>query len=294
MRLKAVWLLLKNTLMEWQNDRVSLWAAAIAFYTIFSLAPLLILAIAIAGSIFGQEAAQTQLVTQIRSLIGTRGAQAVEGIINNAQQSESGGTIATLFGIFTLLIGASAVFSQLQSALNTIWDVESLPELNFRSFLQNRLLSFAMVLVIGFLLLVSLVISAIVATVANFFGDLFPGLTLLGQILDIAFSISFIAFLFALIYKVLPDVFIPWNNLWIGASVAACLFTFGKFLIGLYLGNSSISSSYGAAGSLVVILIWVYYSAQILLLGAEFTRVYTRQRGARITPNQHAISRRKH
>ncbi|MDV2994553.1 MAG: hypothetical protein N4J56_004207 [Chroococcidiopsis sp. SAG 2025] len=279
---KTVWLLLKDTATKWQKDKVSLWAAAIAFYTIFSIAPLLIIAIAIAGAVFGREAAQNQIVGQVQELIGKQGAQAVQVMIQNAQQPGSGGTLATLFGIVTLGLGASGVFGQLQEALNTIWNAQPQPGINIKNFLQKRLLSFAMVLVIGFLLVVSLVVSTALAAIANFFGHLFPGWIRLGQILNFIFSLGGTTVLFALIYKVLPDLKIAWSNLWIGATVTALLFNFGKFLIGLYLGNSNIGSSYGAASSLVIILIWVFFSAQILLLGAEFTQVYTEQHRSQI------------
>lgn len=279
MQLKTIWLLLKNTALEWQEDKVSLWAAAIAFYTIFSLAPLLIIAISIAGTVFDREVAQTQILGQIQELIGKQGAIAVRVMIQNAQQPGAGGILATTFGVATLLLGASAVFGQLQEALNTIWDVRPRSGINLKSFLQKRLLSFAMVLTIGFLLVVSLVVSAALAAIANFFGHLFPQWIQLGQILNLIFSFGGATLLFALVYKVLPDLNIAWSNIWIGATTAALLFTIGKFLIGLYLGNSSIGSSYGAASSLVIVLIWVFFSAQILLLGAEFTQVYTRRRG---------------
>jgi membrane protein len=277
MQLKTIWILLKNTAIEWQEDKVSLWAAGIAFYTIFSLAPLLIIAIAIAGAVFGQEAAQNQIVEQIQGLIGKQGAQAVRTMIQNTQQPGSGGILATTFGVATLLLGASGVFGQLQEALNTIWDVHPQSGINIKNFLEKRLLSFAIVLVIGFLLLVSLIVSAVLAAIANFFGHLFPQWIQLGQILNFLFSFGGTTLLFALLYKVLPDINIAWSNIWIGATTSALLFTIGKFLIGLYLGNSSIGSSYGAASSLVIVLIWVFFSAQILLLGAEFTQVYARR-----------------
>ena len=277
MQLKTIWVLFKNTAIEWQEDKVSLWAAGIAFYTIFSLAPLLIIAIAIAGAVFGHEAAQNQIVEQIQGLIGKQGAQAVRIMIQNTQQPGSGGILATTFGVATLLFGASAVFGQLQEALNTIWDVQPSSGINIKNFLQKRLLSFAIVLVIGFLLLVSLIVSTALAAIANFFGHLFPQWIQLGQILNFLFSLGGTTLLFALLYKVLPDINIAWSNIWIGATTSALLFTIGKFLIGIYLGNSSIGSSYGAASSLVIVLIWVFFSAQILLLGAEFTQVYARR-----------------
>jgi membrane protein len=240
------------------------------------------LRIAIAGTVFDQEVAQNQIIEQIQGLVGIQGAQAVQGMIQNAQQPGSGGILATVFGIATLLLGASGVFGQLQEALNTIWDVRAKPGVNLNSFLQKRLLSFAMVLTIGFLLMVSLVISTVLVAIANYFGHFFPQWIQLGQILNFIFSFVGTTLLFALIYKVLPDIKIAWSNLWIGATTAALLFTVGKFLIGLYLGNSSIGSSYGTASSLVIVLIWVFFSAQILLLGAEFTQVYARRHGSAI------------
>lgn len=278
MKLKNIWVLFKKAVTAWQEHKASLWAAGIAFYTIFSLAPLLIIAITIAGAVFGQDVAENELVGQIQGLIGKEGAEAVQAMIKNAQQPNSRGDIATIFGIVTLLFGASGIFGQLQEALNTVWNVKPKPGLNIKYFLQNRLLSFAMVLVIGFLLLVSLIISAVLAGVANFFGHLFPGWIIFLQILNFMISFSVTTFLFALIYKVLPDIKVAWSNVWIGATFTATLFTIGKFLIGLYLGNSGISSSYGAASSFVIVLIWVFFSAQILLFGAEFTQVYAKQR----------------
>lgn len=288
MTLQGIWQLLKRTGIEWQADKIPLLAAALAYYTVFSLAPLLVIAIAIAGAVFGQEAAQNQIVAQFQGLIGKQGAQAIQTVINNAQQPESGGTVATIISIATLLFGASIVFGQLQMALNTIWEVEPKPGLNIKSFLQSRLLSFAMVLVIGFLLLVSLFFSAALTGIENFFGTAFPNLLVIGRLLNLVLSLGGVTLLFALIYRVLPDVRVSWRYLWIGAGVTSILFTIGKSLIGFYLGNSGVSSSYGAAGSIVVLLVWIYYSAQILLLGAEFTQVYAKRQGAQITINSYA------
>jgi membrane protein len=288
-RLKDGFSLLKETIKEWNQDKVPLYAAALAYYTVFSLAPLLLIAIAIAGAAFGEEAARGQIVGQIQGLVGQDGAEAIQTMLQNVQRPGSGGTIASVLGVVTLLFGASGVFGQLQEALNAIWEVKPKPERGWKNFIQARFLSFAMVLVIGFLLLVSLVLSAVLVGIGNFFGSLFPGLVALGQGLNFLISYAVITVLFASIYKFLPDVRVPWKNLWIGASVTAILFNIGKYLIGLYLGNSSVGSTYGAAGSLVVILVWIFYSAQILLLGAEFTQVYSRYRGTPIQPSDHAI-----
>lgn len=289
MRIKTIIQLLKETVKEWQQDRVSLWAAALAYYTMFSLAPLLLIAITVAGSIFGEEAAQGELVTQIQGLIGQEGAEAIQSMIQNTQQSQSGGVIATLFGIVTLLFGATGVFGQLQEALNAIWEVKPKPELGWKSFVKTRFLSFAMVLVIGFLLLVSLVLSAVLSGISTFFSSRVPDFVIFGQLLNFAISFGVITVLFASIYKFLPDVRLPWRYLWTGAGVTALLFTIGKYLIGLYLGSSGVTSTYGAAGSIIIILLWVFYSAQILLFGAEFTQVYARRYGNGLEPSRHAV-----
>lgn len=294
MKPQTVIQILKETFQEWNEDKVPLWAAALAYYTVFSLAPLLIIAIAIAGSVFGEEAARGEIVQQIQGLVGKEGAEAVQAMIQNAQRPGSGGTIATIFGVVALLFGASGVFGQLQDALNSIWEVKPKPKQALMGFLQSRFLSFASVLVIGFLLLVSLVLSAVLAGVGAYFGNLVSDAVIFARFLNFAISFSVITLLIAAIYKFLPDVELRWKDLWVGAAVTSLLFNFGKYLIGLYLGNSGVTSTYGAAGSLVVILIWVFYSAQIILFGAEFTQVYSRHRGSGIRPSKHAVKIDKH
>lgn len=288
-RRRAVWSLLKETVKGWQEDKIALWAAALAYYTTFSLAPLLVIAIAIAGAVFGEEAAQGEVVAQIEGLIGQQGAEAIQAMLQNANQPGSGGLWATAIGVITLLIGASGVFGQLQEALNAIWHVKPKPSAGIKNLIQDRFLSFAMVLVIGFLLLVSLLLSAVLAAISTLINNFLPELTIAGQVFNFLLSFGVITLLFALIYKVLPDITLPWRYFWIGAAVTALLFNIGKFLIGLYLGSSGIASTYGAAASLAVILIWVYYSTQILLVGAVFTKVYARYRGAQIRPSSHAM-----
>jgi membrane protein len=290
MKAKTVLRLLKETFAEWQKDRVPLLAASLAYYTVFSIAPLLIIAISIAGAFFGEEAVRGEIIGQIQGLIGKDSASTIQGMLQNTQKANSGGTIATIFGIITLLLGASGVFGQLQEALNIIWEVKPKPGRNLVKFIQARFLSSAMVLVIGFLLLVSSVLSTVLASVTHFIRNLWPGFQLLGQSLDFLLSLFVVTLLFASIYKVLPDVKVPWRNLWTGAGVTALLFNFGKYLIGLYLGSSGIASAYGAAGSIIIVLVWVFYSAQILLLGAEFTQVYSKYLGIPIRPSQHAVS----
>ncbi|NDJ18442.1 YihY family inner membrane protein [Myxacorys almedinensis A] len=281
--------LLKDTVQEWNEDNVPMLAAALAYYTVFSLAPLLIIAIAIAGAFLGEEAARGEVFAQLQGILGRPAAEAVSALIESANRPNSGGTIATIVSIGVLLFGASGVFGQLQMALNIIWEVKPKPGRAVKSFIQSRFLSFAMVLVIGFLLLVSLVLSAVLTLISSYFGNFIPDFIAIGRLLNFALSFAVITFLFAAIYKFLPDAKIPWSNLWVGAGVTAILFNIGRFLIGLYLGSSSVGSTYGAAGSLVVILIWVFYSAQILLFGAEFTQVYSKYRGKPIRPSKHAI-----
>lgn len=286
---KQIWRLLKETFTEWQQDKASRLAAALSYYTAFSLAPLLILAIAIAGAIFGQEAARGEVVGQLQGLIGQDGAEFIETAIENANRpSNNSGLIASLISLVILLFGASGVFTQLQDALNDIWNVTPKPDQGVKLLVQKRVLAFGMILVIGFLLLVSLVLSAAISALTSFMTGWVADLSWLWQIINLLLSLAVITGLFALIYKYLPDARVDWADVLIGAFITALLFTFGKYLIGLYLGNSSFSSTYGAAGSLIVILAWVYYSAQILFFGAEFTQVYARRYGSQIEPDEHA------
>jgi len=280
--------LVKETVAEWNEDKAPRLAAALAYYTVFSLAPVLIIVIAIAGLVFGQDAAQGEVVKQIDELVGKQGAEVIQSALQSAHESESSGP-ASIINLVILLFGASGVFAQLQDALNTVWEVAPKPGGALLTVLRQRFLSFAMLLVIGFLLLTSLVLSAGLAALGNFVGGLLPGIDLLWQILNFLVSFGVITVLFAAIYKILPDAKIAWDDVWIGAAITAFLFTVGKLLIGLYLGNASFGSTYGAAGSLVVILAWVFYSALILFFGAEFTQVYARRYGSRIIPSSHAV-----
>jgi membrane protein len=286
-RIKTIFKLLQESFTEWQEDKASLLAAALAYYTVFSITPLLVIAIAIAGAVFGQDAARGEILQQINGLVGKQGAEAIETALANANQPELG-SIASIISVIILLIGASGVFAQLQEALNTVWNVKAKPEKGIWQFIRKRLLSFGMVLAIGFLLLVSLILSAMLSGISNLDINLLPGFDPLWEIVNFAISFGFISLLFALIYKYLPDVKIRWKDVWVGAIITALLFTIGKYLIGLYLGQGSLGSTYGAAGSLIVFLAWVFYSAQILLFGAEFTQVYARKYGRNIRPNSHA------
>ncbi len=288
MNRKGLVKLLTETFHEWQKDEASRLAASLAYYTSVSLAPLLIVVLAIAGWFFGQEAARGEIVSQIQGLVGTEGASIIETAIENANQPQVS-SIASIISIIVLLFGASGVFFELQTALNRIWQVKAKPGQGIGNFIRKRLLSFSVVLGTGFLLLVSLIISAALSAINNYFSNLVPGIDWLWQILNFALSFAIVTLLFALIYKYLPDVKISWRDVIMGAIITALLFTIGKFVLGLYIGQSSFSSTYGAAGSLIIILVWVYYSAQILFLGAEFTEVYARRYGSKIMPDKHAV-----
>jgi len=289
---KSVFSLLKETFQEWKDDDALDLGAALAYYTIFSLAPLLLVVISIAGLVFGREAVQGQLVGQIQGLVGHDGAEAIQTMIANAGRHGSG-VLATVIAVVTILFGATGVFGQLQKTLNKIWGVEPKPGLGLKGLLKARALAFGMIVGIGFLLLVSLVVSALLSGLGSYLTGLFPGAAVVLNLLSAVISLAVITLLFAMIYRILPDVEISWRDVWVGAAATAVLFTIGKYLIGLYLGHSSVASVYGAAGSLVVVLLWVYYSSQILFFGAEFTQVYACAYGAEIVPGKNAVAVKK-
>ncbi|HYG62220.1 MAG TPA: YihY/virulence factor BrkB family protein [Thermoanaerobaculia bacterium] len=290
-RVKTGFEMLKETFQEWKDDDALQLGAALAYYTIFSLAPMLLVVIAVAGLVWQREAVQGEIVHQIQGLVGQQGAEAIQTMIANAgRQGEKSGILATIIAVATILFGATGVFTQLQSSLNHIWDVEPKPGAGVRGLLKTRLLSFGMILAIGFLLLVSLVVSTALAAVGTYMTSLLPaGAEILMKALTFAVSFAVITVLFAMMYRFLPDVKIAWRDVWVGATVTALLFTIGKFLIGLYLGNSSVASTFGAAGSVIVLLLWIYYSTQILFFGAEFTQVYATRYGSRIEPDKDAV-----
>ncbi len=285
---KNSWQLLTKTVSAWLDDKVPRLGASLAFYSILSIGPLLLLALAAASFMFGHEAAQGKIVSQIQNVIGTDGARAIQDMIQDSAEKKEAGVWATIFGTITLLVGASGVFGQLQDALNTIWKVEPKAGRGLLGFIKDRFLSFSMVLGTGFLLLTSLVLNTVLSVLTDYTTGLFAGFAVMMQIINFVISFGVIALLFTLIFKYLPDAKIAWRDVWIGGVMTAFLFTVGKFAIGLYLGHSSISSSYGAAGSLVVILVWVYYSAQILFFGAEFTQVFANRFGKKIKPEGNA------
>lgn len=276
--------LARDTFADFSEDRVMQHAAALAFYTIFSLGPVLIIVLAIAGLVWGQEAARGELVGQFRGIAGEGGAQQIEGVLKNAHQS-GGSVFATIIGFVTLILGATGVFAQLKDSLNTIWEVKVKSGRGVWGILRDRLLSFGVVLAIAFLLLATLVASAAISAIGKWMEGVLPAPPIVFQLLDLLVSFGILTLLFAAIFKWLPDVKIGWRNVWFGAIVTAILFGIGKFALGLYLGRSSVASVYGAAGSLIVILLWVYYSSVIFLAGAEFTQVYANWRGARIEPS---------
>lgn len=287
-KLKKAWALIRETFQDWSEDKAPRLAAALAYYTVFSLAPLLVLIIAITGMVAGNNFDVRQnIIGQVQSTMGEQAATAVNEMID-ATNTGGRGILATVIGVVTLLMGATGLFGQLQDALNTIWEVAPKPNRGIMGIIKDRFLSFTMVLGISFLLLVSLVVSAMLSAVNGWMTDMLGGLTILAQILNFVVSTGVITLIFAMIFKILPDVEIAWGDVWIGALVTALLFNIGKSLIGLYLGNSAAASAYGAAGSLVILLLWVYYSAQILFLGAEFTQVYARHQGSRLVPSSNA------
>ena len=277
--MKSLWRLMKAAIEGWQSDFASSMGAALAYYTVFSIAPLLVIVIAIAALAFGHSTAQQEIMSQARDLFGAEGAGALETMLENARKPGQG-IVASALSLVALVFGAIGVFNELESDLNRIWKVPSTRHAGWWGVVRGRLLSFGMIIAIGFLLLVSLVLSATLAALGSYWSGVFAQLEFLLQAANFALSFGVVTVLFAIIYKFLPQTRIEWGDVWIGAAVTALLFSIGKLLIGLYLGKSSVASSYGAAGSLVILLLWVYYSAQIFLLGAEFTKAYADRHGS--------------
>lgn len=278
---RAILMLFKDTFLEWYADRGSRLGAALAYYTVFSLAPLLIIAITIVALVFEQEAAQRHIILQMQELVGADGAKTVQTLLDRAYRPHSG-IVATSIAIAMLLFGATIVFSELKDALNSIWSVPARLERGFLiGLMRDRFLSFMMVLGIAFLLLLSLVLSGVLAALGGILDNRLSGHFDVLRVGNLLFLFSMVTLLFAMIYKILPDVNIAWSDVLIGAVLTAMLFMIGKFLIGLYLGLSRIAWAYGAAGSLVIVLVWIYYSAQILYFGAEFTKVYAYRHGSK-------------
>ena len=281
--------LLKEAASEWVDDGAMRLSSSLAYYAIFSLAPLLVIVISIAGMVFGEEAARGQLAHQIATLAGKRAGEAIQSAVQSSASQKATGVLATVISAAVLLFGASTVFAELKDALNTIWGVVVKPGRPFLTLVHDRFFSFSIVLAIGFLLLVSLVISALLAALGKYMSGRFQLSPALWQTWDVFISFAVVSGLFAMIFKLLPNVRIGWRDVWIGGVGTAFLFTLGKFAIGYYLATSSVASSFGAAGSVVIVLAWIYYSACILFFGAEFTKAYARKFGSGIVPNSRAV-----
>ncbi|MFO7446829.1 MAG: YihY/virulence factor BrkB family protein [Ignavibacteriaceae bacterium] len=283
--IKAVWKFIADVFDRWSTDKAPKLGAALSFYTIFSLAPLLIIVISVAGLLFGEEAARGEIVYQIEGLIGRNGAEIVQTALKNTSNAETG-LIAIVISLVTSIIGSTIVFVELQDSLDMIWKVKPKPGSSLiKGLIKDRIRSFTVVIGTGFLLLVSLVISAVISALNNFINENFVLIPFwILELVNIIISFGIVYIMFAMIYKILPDVHLAWGDVWIGSLVTSSLFVLGKYLIGIYIGTSSLSSTYGAAGSLVVLLLWVYYSAQIIFLGAEFTAVYAEKYGSGVRP----------
>jgi membrane protein len=281
MNVKQMWGVFKESFSAWSSDFAPSMGAALSYYTLFSIAPLLIIVISVAGLFFGTDPVRTVIFDQLNALMGQEGAEAVQDMVANASDPGTG-VIATVVSIVGLVIGATTVFNEIQNDLDRIWRAPAAEQGGgIWHLLRTRLLSFGMVLGMAFLLAVSLVISAILSVIGKWWDGWLGGWEILGHVLDIVVNLGLLTVVFALIYKMIPRVEVSWHDVWIGAAVTAVLFTIGKVAIGLYLGKSDVTSSFGSAGSLVVLMIWVYYAAQIFLLGAEFTRVYAEKFGSR-------------
>jgi membrane protein len=288
----ALWKLTRDAAAAWMNAKPFRLAAALAYYTLFSLAPLLVVALGIAGLAFGEEAARGQIFGPLQSLLGPKSADAVQNAVA-AASIKSSGVFATITGLGTLLLGASAVFGELQDALNTIWGAKPPANAGIWDVAKKRLISMSMVLVIGFLLLVSLALSAMLNAVGAYMSGILPVSAFVLEAVNFVVSFGVITILFAAIYKVLPDIDNSWSDVWIGAAATAALFTIGKSVIGLYIGQAALDSTYGAAASLVVVLVWIYDSSLILFFGAEFTYVYARSRGSQAGRRESSVDARR-
>ena len=285
-KLKSLYQIFKDAVGVWTGANAPAMGAATAYYTIFAIAPLFILILALAALCFGRDAAQHEVFGQVSGLVGEKGGEAIQSMLAAANKPKAG-TIATILGLITLFVGSTGFFMQLQSAIDAIWNVRPKGG-GIRNFLRTRLVSFATLLGIGFLLLVSLIVSAGLAALSKWMNGMIPAEKIVWHIVDFAVSVGVVTALFAMIFKVLPDVKMRWKDVWVGAFITAVLFAVGKIVIGLYLGRSSASSAYGMAGSIIVVLLWVYYSVQILLFGAAATRIYAERSGSRIEPAPNA------
>lgn len=287
-RVKSVWVVLRDTYEEYSRDNASNLAASIAFYAVFSVAPLLIIATAIAGFVFGKQGAEAEVAEYLADYTNPQTQQFILDLVANWQDTATG-IVATIIGVGTLIWGAYRLFMALQSSLNMIWAVRPRRDLGFKDWVRMRLMPFGMVVLVGLLLLASMLASAVLSALQQFFAHAFPIPPGLANFVNFVISFGLLTVLFAAVFKVLPDVVIRWRDVWIGAAMTAFLFAVGKSFIGLYLGHTSTTSIFGAAGSLVALLFWVYFSAQIFFVGAEFTQVYARHQGKNIVPDKRAV-----
>ncbi|MGH7203785.1 MAG: YihY/virulence factor BrkB family protein [Candidatus Levyibacteriota bacterium] len=279
----------KDAFSGWSNDKASVWAASLAYVTIFSLSPLLLLLTAIVGIFLGEKAVQGQLFDQLKGIMGPDAASLIQKGVSHTTKP-SGNIIATIIGIITLILGASGVFGQLQQAFNAIWKVKTSPKAGIKALIIDRLLSFSMLLIIAFLLVISVGLSFITDAATNYVNGFFNIPLPLIEGINLILSFIVLVFLFGAMFKVLPDIEIPFRSVLPGAILTALLFVIGKFVLAWYIGRSAYTTTYGAAGSLMVILVWVYYSIQLLLLGAEFTRAYVYAKAIKVVPSRNAIS----
>ncbi len=288
--LRKIWRLLKETFSEWHFNEVSLLASSLAYYAVFSITPLLIIVMMIVGAVFGEAAAKEQIVTQLKELVGFKGAHVIATAIVNLRTNATGGSLRLIFSLGFLIFGATSVFSQIQNALNKIWEVKSAPRQQVFNFFRKRLLSFAMVLVIAFLLLLSFVGNTILVALFYFIHNTVPGTEYLWQIIGFFVSFGVMTVIFGAIFTILPDTEVSWRETLVGAIITSLLFLFGQFLFGLFLRKTNFGSAYGVAGSFIIVITWIYYSAHILFLGAVFTKVFAKRHGSPIVPSEQAVS----
>jgi membrane protein len=287
---QPIWQLLKATVSEWQFNQVSLLAAALAYHTVFSIAPLMVLVIMLVGLVFGESAAQGELVQQLEQVVGPEAAQVIETAIASLREDQSGDTIQFIVSLGFVAFGAINVFLQIQGALNKIWHVKPRPRQNLFRFLRKRLLTFAMVLVIAFLLVVSFISNTVMGTLVNLLSDALPDFFPVWRLLSFSISLVMLTLLFAAIYTLLPDAKVTWKDALVGSTLTTVLFVIGQFLFGQVLSRTEFGSAYGIAGSFVILITWIYYAAHIFFLGAEFTEVYAERLGTPIVPEPHAVS----
>jgi membrane protein len=288
---RIAWSILVQTVQAWSTDYAPSMGAALAFYTLFSIVPLILIALIVAGHFYGTDAARNEIVAQLSALMGKTGAQAVNGLIVSASETERK-SLATGLGVVIFLVGATSVFNELQDSLNRIWRVpKSKRAMGLFSLMRARLLSFGLVVAFCFLLLVSLIVSAVLSSFGKWWGPIFGNRALFAQCVNVLVSFMLITAMFALLYKIIPQKKVRWEDVWTGAAITSMLFSVGKQVIGIYLGRSVTVSAFGAVGSLAVFLLWVYYSAQIFLLGAEFTRLFADAREGDLTPSPAADPR---